>query len=112
MGSGGDAYDNAMAESFFSTLEAELLSRRRFASQAEAKMACCSYIEGWYNPRRRHSALGYQSPMNFERQHATAAHGPPSLGEHGLTTVGACVAGATPPVDNPAPVLIHEPSPA
>ena len=49
-GSVGDAYDNAMAESFFSTLEAELLSRRRFASQAEAKMACFSYIEGWYNP--------------------------------------------------------------
>ena len=45
MGSVGDAYDNAMAESFFSTLEAELLSRRRFASQAEAKMACFSYIE-------------------------------------------------------------------
>ena len=50
MGSVGDAYDNAMAESFFSTLEAELLSRRRFASQAEARMACFSYIEGWYNP--------------------------------------------------------------
>jgi hypothetical protein len=44
MGSVGDAYDNAMAESFFSTLEAELLSRRRFASQAEAKMACFTYI--------------------------------------------------------------------
>ena len=52
MGSVGDAYDNAMAESFFSTLEAELLSRRRFASQAEARMACFSYIEGWYNPAR------------------------------------------------------------
>ena len=51
MGSVGDAYDNAMAESFFSTLEAELLSRRRFASQAEAKMACFSYIEGWYTTR-------------------------------------------------------------
>ena len=63
MGSVGDAYDNAMAESFFSTLEAELLSRRRFASQAEAKMACFSYIEGWYNPVRLHSALGYRSPM-------------------------------------------------
>ena len=46
MGSVGDAYDNAMAESFFSTLEAELLSRRRFASQAEARMACFSNIEG------------------------------------------------------------------
>jgi len=66
MGSVGDAYDNAMAESFFSTLEAELLSRRRFASQAEARMACFSYIEGWYNPLRLHSRLGYQSPMTYE----------------------------------------------
>ena len=66
MGSVGDAYDNAMAESFFSTLEAELLSRRRFASQAEARMACFSYIEGWYNPVRLHSGLGYCSPMAYE----------------------------------------------
>ena len=66
MGSVGNAYDNAMAESFFSTLEAELLSRRRFASQAEAKMACFSYIEGWYNPVRLHSGLGYRSPMTYE----------------------------------------------
>ena len=66
MGSVGDAYDNAMAESFFSTLEAELLSRRRFASQAEARMACFSYIEGWYNPVRLHSGLGYRSPMTYE----------------------------------------------
>ena len=66
MGSVGDAYDNAMAESFFSTLEAEVLSRRRFASQAEARMACFSYIEGWYNPVRLHSGLGYRSPMAYE----------------------------------------------
>jgi putative transposase len=66
MGSVGDAYDNAMAESFFSTLEAELLSRRRFASQAEAQMACFSYIEGWYNPVRLHSSLGFRSPMAYE----------------------------------------------
>jgi putative transposase len=49
MGSVGDAYDNAMAESFFATLEHELLSRRRFQSQAEAKMAVFTWIEGWYN---------------------------------------------------------------
>ncbi len=66
MGSVGDAYDNAMAESFFSTLEAELLSRRRFASQAEARMACFSYIESWYNPVRLHSGLGYRSPITYE----------------------------------------------
>jgi putative transposase len=66
MGSVGDAYDNAMCESFFATLECELLERRRFASQAEARMACFSFIEGWYNPVRRHSALGYRSPMAYE----------------------------------------------
>ena len=66
MGSVGDAYDNAMAESFFSTLEAELLNRRRFAPQTEAKMACFSYIEGWYNPVRLHPGLGYRSPITYE----------------------------------------------
>jgi putative transposase len=66
MGSVGDAYDNAMCESFFATLECELLDRRRFASQAAARMACFSFIEGWYNPVRLHSALGYRSPMAYE----------------------------------------------
>jgi putative transposase len=69
MGTVGDAYDNAMAESFFASLECELLNRRRFQSQAEARMAVFRYIEGWYNPRRRHSALGYLSPANFEAKH-------------------------------------------
>lgn len=68
MGSVGDAYDNAMCESFFATLECELLDRRRFASQAEARMACFSFIEGWYNPARLHSALGYRSPMAYEAE--------------------------------------------
>ena len=67
MGSVGDAYDHAMAENFFSTLEAELLSRR-FAPQAEARMACFSDIEGWYNPVRLHSSLGYRSPMTYEAE--------------------------------------------
>ena len=67
MGSVGDAYDNAMCESFFSTLEAELLNRRSFKTKAEAKMAVFEFIEGWYNPGRRHSALGYMSPINYER---------------------------------------------
>ena len=57
-----------MAESFFSTLEAELLSRRRFTSQAESRIACFSYIEGWYNPARLHSGFGYRSPMTFEAE--------------------------------------------
>jgi putative transposase len=69
MGSVGDAYDNAMAESFFATLERELLNRRRFRTQAEAKMAVFEWIEGWYNPHRRHSGLGYRSPVNYERVH-------------------------------------------
>ena len=72
MGSVGDAYDTAMAESFFSTLEAELLSRRRFASQAEARMACFSYIEVWYNPARLHTGLGYGSPMTYEAEREAA----------------------------------------
>jgi len=67
MGSVGDAYDNAMCESFFATLECELLDRRKFKTKAEARMAIFEFIEGWYNPARRHSALGYQSPINFER---------------------------------------------
>src|SRR3954468_4837880 len=70
MGSVGDAYDNAMCESFFSTLECELLSRRKFVSQAEAKVACFTYIEGFYNPVRLHSAIGYQSPIHYEQQTA------------------------------------------
>jgi putative transposase len=68
MGSVGDAYDNAMAESFFATLEREVLNRRRFRSQAEARMAIFQWLEGWYNPHRRHSSLGYLSPINYERR--------------------------------------------
>jgi putative transposase len=67
VGSVGDAYDNAMAESFFATLECELLDRRSFRTQAEAKLAVFEYLEGFYNPRRRHSSLGYRSPVAFER---------------------------------------------
>jgi putative transposase len=73
MGTVGDAYDNAMCESFFGTLECELLVRRRFRSQAEARMAVFDYVEGFYNPRRRHSALDYLSPIEYETAHAVAA---------------------------------------
>lgn len=68
MGTVGDAYDNAMAESFFASLECELIDRRSFRTKAEARTALFTWIEGWYNPRRRHSALGYRSPINFEKQ--------------------------------------------
>jgi putative transposase len=73
MGSVGDAYDNALCESFFGTLECELLNRRRFRSQVEARLAVFDYIEGFYNPRRLHSALDYKSPVDYERHHAQAA---------------------------------------
>ncbi len=69
MGSVGGAYDNAMAESFFSTLECKLLGCRRFHSRPEARMAFFSYLEGFYNPVRRHSALGYRSPLVYEQEH-------------------------------------------
>jgi putative transposase len=73
MGSVGDAYDNAMCESFFATLECELIDRKNFHSQVEARMAVFDFIEGWYNPHRRHSALDYDSPLEYERRHADAA---------------------------------------
>jgi putative transposase len=68
MGSVGDCFDNALAESFFATLECELLDRRSFRTQAEAKMAVFDFIEGWYKPQRRHSSIGYISPAVFERR--------------------------------------------
>ena len=70
MGSVGDCFDNAMAESFFATLECELLARTVFSTHAEARAAIFEFIEGWYNTRRRHSALSYASPLEFERLHA------------------------------------------
>ena len=60
---------NALCESFFATLECELLDRRRFPSQAEARMAVFDFSEGWYNPHRRHSGLDYESPMSYEQRH-------------------------------------------
>jgi putative transposase len=65
-GSVGDCYDNAMAESFFATLECELIERNAFHTKAAAKMAVFRFIEGWYNPHRRHSSIGYLSPADFE----------------------------------------------
>ena len=76
MGRLGDAYDNAMAESFFATLECELIERRSFHTKAEARLALFTYIEGWYNSRRRHSGLGRVSPINFERSHALSRRRP------------------------------------
>ncbi|MGH8239512.1 MAG: IS3 family transposase [Steroidobacteraceae bacterium] len=68
MGSVGDCFDNAMAESVFASLECEVLDRRHFRTREEARTALFTWIEGWYNPHRRHSSLGYLSPANFERR--------------------------------------------
>lgn len=68
MGSVGDCFDNALAESFWATLERDLLSRYTFATRLEARSAIFDYIEGFYNPHRRHSALGQISPAEFERR--------------------------------------------
>ena len=62
----GDAYDNAVAESFFATLETELLDRTSYANRNQARSAVFDYIEGFYNPHRRHSAIGYHSPVDYE----------------------------------------------
>jgi putative transposase len=70
MGSVGDCFDYAMCESFFATLECELLDRTSFKSQAEARLAVFDFIEGWYNPHRRHSAIDYLSPFDYERAYA------------------------------------------
>ena len=79
MGSVGDAYDNAMCESFFATLECELLARCRFRTQAEARNEAFSFIEGFYNPRRRHSSIGYLSPVEYEcRYHQPTVNPDPS----------------------------------
>lgn len=69
MGTVGDCYDNAMCESFFATLECELLCRNRFRSREEAKMSVFEFLEGWYNPHRRHSSLDYYSPMQYEKNY-------------------------------------------
>jgi len=68
MGSVGDCYDNAMAESFFATLECELLARQPFPTHLAARTALFEYIEVFYNRQRWHSALGYLSPVEFERR--------------------------------------------
>lgn len=73
MGSVGDCYDNAMCESFFATLECELLQRTKFKTRADAELMIFEFIEGWYNPHRRHSSLDYYSPMQYElKTQATA----------------------------------------
>ena len=73
MGSVGDCYDNAVCETFHATLKKEKIYRQSWPTRAEARTAVFAYIEGWYNPRRRHSTLAYLSPIEFERQHTELA---------------------------------------
>ena len=73
MGSVGDAYDNAMCESFFATLECELIDRTRMRTREEAEQAVFEFIEGWYNPHRRHSSLNYECPIGYEEKHRGVA---------------------------------------
>lgn len=73
MSRAGDCWDNAVAESFFATLEFELIARTTWRTRDEARRAIFTYIEAWYNPRRRHSTLGYLSPAQYEHQLGMAA---------------------------------------
>ena len=75
MGSVGDCFDNAMCESFFATLECELLAKHRFPSQALAGPRVFNFIEGWYNTRRRHSSIDYLSPIQFEQRYEAGLRG-------------------------------------
>ncbi len=75
MGSIGDPWDNALAETFFASLTKELLMRERFRSREHARMRIFWYIECFYNARRRHSSLGYKSPIEYEQTHHREAIG-------------------------------------
>ena len=99
----GDAYDNAMAESFFASLEFELIDRRVWKSFAQARMEIFTWIEGWYNPRRRHSGLGQKSPVSFEREQAEKAERDGGGEQHGLPN------GCFAPVDKPPQGSIERP---
>ena len=105
MGSVGDAYDNAMAESFFASLECELIDRRVWRSFAQARMEIFTWIEGWYNPRRRHSGLGQKSPVNFERERADRSMPEDRACDDGLPN------GCFAPVDKPPQDSMKGPSP-
>jgi putative transposase len=73
MGSVSDCYDNAVCETFHASLKKERIYRQSWPTRAAARTAIFEYIEGWYNPRRRHSTLDYLSPIEFERHHAELA---------------------------------------
>ncbi len=74
MGSVGDCYDNAICESFFATLECELIERETFVTRAEARLSIFEFIEGWYNPERLHSGIDYQSPQRYDDEYHSRDH--------------------------------------
>jgi len=74
MGTVADCFDNAVAESFFATLKCELLYRRSWPRRQDAQLALFTFIEAWYNPRRRHSTLGFLSPATYEAQYHSRTH--------------------------------------
>ena len=77
MGTVGDCFDNSVAESFFATLQTELLDRSTWPTREDLANAIFSFVGGFYNPRRRYSTLGYASPADYETQHAlTTTAGP------------------------------------
>ena len=112
--------DQGSAESFFASLECELIDRRVWKSFAQARMEIFTWLEGWYNPRRRHSGLGQKSPVNFEREQAAGAHDD-RAGKHGLpngcfapvdkpplgSMKGPSACPQASPLDNPAPDHAH-----
>ena len=109
MGSVGDCFDNAMAESFFATLECELLDRTTLSTHAEARAAVFQFVEGWYNTLRRHSALGYVSPLEFERRHAAAAVDVERPGEALPTPASEFEPGLPPPIPVVTGLLLQAP---
>ena len=92
MGSTGDCFDNACCETFHATLKKERIYRHSWPTRAAARSAIFEYIEGWYNPRRRHSTLAYLSPIEFEQAHAEVTQ--PAL--EGQISANGSVAGIAP----------------
>ena len=101
MGSVGDCYDNALCESFFASLECELLDRRSFQTHAETRMAVFQYIEGWYNTHRRHSSIDYYAPTAFERRYTSSIQHVEPLTVHQI--------GSTPPSPVPFSLTTYRP---
>jgi putative transposase len=105
MGAVGDCFDNAMCESFFATLECELLERRRFKTQIEARLAIFEFIEGWYNPHRRHSGSTISRPSTTKgviqpKRVTPALHRPLNRGNSTIVSDSSTSEVSAPPINN------------